>query len=388
MLPSVLPIRYFLNPRANPSLAYGPDREKILNREAHEDAWGEISSWEGYTPTPLQDLSGIAGGLGIGTLWYKDEGQRLGLGSFKALGGIYGVYRVLQDFVEQETGRLGLSSRDLAAPSFAQLLSEFTVTCASAGNHGRAVARGAEMFGCRSVVFLPSHTSSHRMEAIRELGARTVPVEGTYDDAVDMAAREADRNGWSVVADTTYPGYVDVPRFIMQGYTVLVREVLEQLPEGETPTHVFLQAGVGGLAAAVTGHLWEHLGRNRPRVVIVEPAEADCLLESSLHASPTPSTGMLRTSMDCLACRNVSALAWEILAEGADAFLTIPDYAAAAAVDTLRRGTGGDSVVRTQPSGAAGFAGLIAANFEPTLAGPLGLGKASKVLIIGSEGPA
>jgi len=343
-----------------------------LNREAHAAAFQEISSWAGYSATPLRELEGMAGALGVSALWYKDEGHRLGLGSFKALGGIYGVHRVLEAHLEQGSG----------SPS------NITVTCASAGNHGRAVARGAQMFGCRAVVFLPSHTSPHRVEAIECLGAQTVLVEGSYDDAVVTAAREGEKNGWSVVADTTFPGYTEVPRYIMQGYTVMAREMLDQLPGGLLPTHVFLQAGVGGLAAAVTGHFWDTLGENRPRVVIVEPAEADCLMESALGAVPAPSHGTLRTSMECLACREVSDLAWKILEAGADAFLTIPDFAAEETAALLAQGVTGDLSVLTQPSGAAGLAGLIAASFEPTLAAPLGLGKDSRVLVVGSEGPA
>jgi diaminopropionate ammonia-lyase len=244
------------------------------------------------------------------------------------------------------------------------------------------------MFGCRSVVFLPSDTPAHRVEAIGVLGSRTVLVDGSYDEAVALAAREAREKGWSVVADTTYPGYEETPRHIMQGYTALVRETLDQLPGGTLPTHVFLQGGVGGLAAAVTGHLWEHLGCDRPRVVVVEPAEADCLLESALRGRPYPSSGGLDTSMECLACRNVSTLAWKILEEGADAFLSIPDLAAEKTVGILGRGMDGDPPVLTQPSGAAGLAGLISTTLEPGLARPLGLGKESRVLIIGSEGPA
>lgn len=388
MFPFALPIRYLLNPRAAPSLAYGPERARVLNRAAHAAAVREISSWTGYAPTPLLDLRGMAGRLGVETVWYKDEGARFGIGSFKALGGIYGVFRVLQAQLERETGISGIPSADLAGSRFAEFLGKVTVTCASAGNHGRAVARGGEMFGCRSVVFLPSNTPHHRLEAIEALGARTVSVDGSYDEAVAVAAREAERKGWLVVADTTYPGYENVPRHIMQGYTVIAGEVLEQLPPGLLPTHVFLQAGVGGLAAAVTGHFWEHLGAGRPQVVVVEPAEADCLLESALRARPSPSTGHLNTSMECLACRTVSPLAWRILEEGADAFLSIPDFAAEAMVETLGRGLSGDPPVLTQPSGAAGLAGLLLATFEPTLSGPLGLGKDSRVLIIGSEGPA
>ncbi len=387
MFVSTLPVRYFLNPGAHPSLTFGAERQEVLNHEAHEKALGVISSLDGYAPTPLRPMKGMARHLGIDTLWYKDEGARLGLGSFKALGGIYGVFRVLQALLEKETGISGLHPVHPPEGPWSDFIAATTVTCASAGNHGRAVARGAELFGCRSVVFLPATTSSHRVEAIRRHGARVVSVEGGFDSAVSAAAREAERNGWAVVADTTFPGYDLVPRYIMQGYTVLAREVLEELRGKSLPTHVFLQAGVGGLAAAVTGHLWNQLGRERPKVVVVEPAEADCFLESALRSSPSPSVGSLRTSMECLACREVSAPAWEILREGADAFLTIPDAAAEDMVSTLADGLDKDPVILTQPSGAAGLAGLAAASFEPSLAAKLNLGQRSRVLVIGSEGP-
>ena len=387
MLASTLPVRHLLNSRAEPSLPFGPAQRAILNQSAHEDAFRVISGLPGYAPTPMYQLKGLARRLGIGTLWYKDEGTRLGLGSFKALGGIYGVFRVLQGLLKRETGIEGLIPGHLPDGPISDVVSKTTVSCASAGNHGRAVARGAELFGCQSVVFLPVTTSPHRVEAIHRLGARTVLVKGSFDHAVGTAAREAERNGWIVVADTTYPGYDVVPRYIMQGYTVLAREALDQLEGQDPPTHVFLQAGVGGLAAAVTGYLWEHLGRSRPKIVVVEPAEADCFMESALRSTPSPSVGSLHTSMECLACREVSAPAWAILGKGADAFLTISDHAAEAAVSTLASGLDADPAVLTQPSGAAGLAGLAAGCFEPTLAAGLDLGQHSRVLVIGSEGP-
>jgi diaminopropionate ammonia-lyase len=387
MLPSAFPVRYLLNPKANSSSAFGEKRESVLGPSAHEAAFREVSSWPGYLPTPLLKLVGLGRRLGVGSLWYKDEGTRFGLGSFKALGGMYGVYQVLRDHILMVTGSPGISSRALLAGSFSDLLSEFTVCCASAGNHGKAVARGAQMFGCRCVVYLPSKTSPQRVEAIRALGATTVPVDGGFDDGVEQAAEEAAENGWSVVADTTFPGYEEVPRHIMQGYTILAREVLDQLGSEEPVTHVFLQAGVGGLAAAVAGHLWYCLGENRPKVVVVEPSEADCLLESCLRGRIAPSAGTLDTSMECLACREVSAQAWQVLEEGADAFLSISDTAAAETVELLARGSGADPEILTQPSGAAGLTGLIAASFEPGLSGPLNLGSGSRVLVIGSEGP-
>jgi len=335
----------------------------------------------------MRSLPGLARRIGIETLWYKDEGKRLGLGSFKALGGAYGVFRALQDLVEREMGEveggLGLPSD----PQIRELLSQVTVTCASAGNHGQAVARGAEMFGCRAVIFLPARTSPPRIQAIEALGARTEMVEGSYDEAVATAAREARRNGWILVADTSSPGQEGVPIPIMEGYATLAREILDQLADHPLPTHVFLQAGVGGLAAAVSGYLWERLGAHRPRIVVVEPAEADGLLESALLGRPSASAGSLETTMDCLACRAVSLPAWVILRDAADAFLTISDPAAEEMVQILSRGMGGDQPIRTQPSGAAGLAGLVAASFEPGLAIPLSLGKESRVVVIGTEGP-
>lgn len=385
MIPQVLPVRFVLNPRGQGNPTYGPDESGILSSRAHAAAYAEISSWEGYAPTPLRELRGLAGRLGIGTLWYKDEGSRFGLGSFKALGGTYGVLKVLQE-VLREAGPEGLPSSALRSGEFRDRAQEITVTCASAGNHGRAVAMGARMFGCRAAVFLPRDTAAPRLEEIRALGAEVHLVDGSYDDAVAVVQMEAEDRGWHVVSDTAYPGYEDIPRHIMQGYTILAREALEQLPS--PPTHCFLQGGVGGLAAAVTAYTWETAGpRGKPVIVVVEPAEADCLLESALNGRWTPSRGNLQTTLSCLACRSPSTLAWPILERGARAFLSIPDFAASEMTELLAHGVDGDPPVGTQPTGAAGLTGLVAALFEPALFEPLGLGTDSRVLIIGSEGP-
>lgn len=387
MIPQVLPTRYFLNPRAERDRPYGVEERSVLDAEANAVAFREITSWDGYEPTPLLALPHLARGLGVGSLWYKDEGDRLGLGSFKALGGAYGVFQVLKRALEG-SGTGPVTSADLLGGAHRDAARRVTVTCASLGNHGRSVAWGASRFGGRAVIFLPEDTAASRVSAIERLGARIAPVRGSYDDAVVTAAKRAEEEGWFVVSDTAYPGYEEIPRFIMQGYTVMVREALAQLGEEEPPTHVFLQAGVGGLAAAVTGFLWEKLGPRRPVVAVVEPTEADCLFETALAGRPRPSRGSLGTAMSCLACRDPSTLAWKILEAGADAFLTVPDYAAVETVRTLARGMGGDPPIQSQPSGVAGLAGLVATSFEPTLSNPLNLGENSVVLVFGSEGPA
>lgn len=387
VLPTFLPTRFLLNPRPRGDGHPGPGTPAVLDLQAHDQAYREISSWEGYAPTPLRTLPGLAGALGVATLWYKDEAERLGLGSFKALGGTYGVFRALLSHLQKKAGIPDASSEGLRAGGYRDLLAPLTVTCASAGNHGRAVALGASMFGCRCVIFLPSDTSHHRREAIRELGADIVEVEGSYDDAVARADQVAEERDWIVVSDTAYPGQEELPASIMAGYTVMAREVLDQLSPGPPPTHVFLQAGVGGLAASVTGYFRERLASRQPRMVVVEPDEADGLFQSALSAGCVPSGGSLDTTMSCLACRIPSTLAWGILEGEVQAFLTIPDQAAEEVLRLLARGVGDDEPILSQPSGVAGLTGLMAALMEPALSDPLALGPESRVLVFGTEGP-
>jgi diaminopropionate ammonia-lyase len=386
MIPQALPTRYLLNRHADRSKPYGPEERSMLDPRMNQEAFREISSWMGYESTPLIDLSGLARRLGIGSLWYKDEGSRFGLGSFKALGGAYGVLQVLKEEIRRAD--LGVpSSSELLAGRYQELVRHVTVTCASLGNHGRSVARGAAMFGCRAVVFLPKGTAAERVDAIQRLGTEVETVDGSYDDALAEAARRAEDEGWLIVSDAAYPGYEEIPRRIMHGYTVMAREAMGQLPEGNRPSHLFLQGGVGGLAAAMTGYFWEAMGPDRPVVVVVEPAAADCLMESALVGQLSPSKGNLQTALSCLACRDPSPVAWQILRTGADAFLTVADHSAQETVEMLKRGVDGDRTIRSQPSGVAGLTGLISAVFEPTLAGPLGLGEESVVMVVGSEGP-
>ncbi len=386
MVPQILPVRLLLNSWATGSRPYGPDQRAILNAEANEAAYQEISSWSAYAVTPLLQLRGLAKRLDLGSVWYKDEGQRLGLGSFKALGGAYGVSRILARAHESGgPGRWRIS--DSWSGEHRGATRGITISCATLGNHGLSVAWAAKLFGCRAVVYMPRHTAPPRVAAIQELGAEVVPVDGGYEDALALAQADSQANGWWVVSDTAYPGYEEIPRFVMQGYTVMVREALTQLPGGRPPTHVFVQGGVGGLAGAVAGFLWERFGPTRPKLVVVEPSEADCLMETALRDEPHPSLGSLDSSMSCLTCRVPSTLAWPILRGGADAFLTLPDAGAEETVAYLSQGMDGNPPVGTQPSGAAGVAGLITAAYEPALSEPLNLGENSVVLVFGSEGP-
>jgi diaminopropionate ammonia-lyase len=377
--------RLFHNPRALPEREYDRTLREVLSRDAFSLARAEIASWPGYRPTPLIGLHELAKSAGLKRIWYKDEGGRFGLGSFKALGGAYAVYRLLAREIGRRQGTT-ISAAELLAGKHRDTVAAVTVTCATDGNHGRSVAWGAQMFGCRCVIYIHETVSEGRAKAIARYGAEVVRTPGTYDDAVRRAAEDAARNGWFVVSDTSYEGYMDVPRDVMQGYTVMVDEALGQLPEGESLTHVFVQGGVGGLAAAVCGHLWETLGAARPRFIVVEPEKADCLYRSAVTGRPTPAEGSLDTIMAGLACGEVSLLAWRILEAGADDFMTVSDEAAADCMRLLASPLNGDPPIVAGESAVAGLAGLLIAANHADQRAALGLGAESRVLLIGSEG--
>jgi diaminopropionate ammonia-lyase len=375
--PSDATHRLLANPRADRSRAYGPDQRAVLSRARFEQAEREIRGWPGYGPTPLRRLEGVARELGLSTVAYKDESARFGLGAFKALGGAYGVWRVLQR--AEGSRREGASGREVATDS------EVTVTCATAGNHGRAVAWGAELFGCGCVVHLPRSVSPARATAIAEHGAEIVRYDASYDETVALAHRRADEEGWIMVSDTSRPGYTEIPRDVMQGYTVLVEEALRQMSDDGPPTHAFVQAGVGGLAAAVCAHLWETLGADRPIFVVVEPHSAACFYESARAGRRLTLATPIETLMSGLACAEPSLLAWEILDVGADFYLTIPDGAVVDEIRRLASPTVCGGIVAGE-SGPAGLAALRSAAADPASRERLGLDGDARVLTIGTEG--
>ncbi len=345
------------NPQAAQGAPYPPELARLISLAGTRAAAAEVTVWPGYRPTPLVSLPALAAACGVAAVDYKDESGRFALQSFKALGGAYAVKRVL-------------AGRDPAG---------VTVCCATDGNHGRSVAWGAGLFGCRSVIYVHATVSAARIEAIAAFGARIMRCPGTYDDAVRQAASDAATNGWFVVSDTSYPGYVTVPRDVMHGYTIMVDEALAGM--AAPPTHAFVQAGVGGVAAAVCGHLWERYGASRPVFVTVEPDQAACIFASISACERRSVGGSLDTIMAGLACGEPSLLAWEILATGAHHALTIPDSAAEHAMRLLAA-----SGIEAGESGAAGLAGLWYAARHPAVRDALQLDGGSRVLLFGTEG--
>lgn len=347
----------------------------ILSREKAASALGLISAWPGYATTPLLMLERLARETGVAQLGYKQEAGRFGLGSFKALGGAHAVARLLL----REAAAMGhaLSADDLLTGAAADVAAGLTVCCATDGNHGRSVAWGAQMFGCRCVILVHETVTQPRIAAIAAYGAEVIRTAGNYDDSVRESARLARENGWHVVSDTSYPGYTEVPTDVMQGYCVMANEAITQMPQ--PPTHVFLQGGVGGLAAAVAATLWQANEGARPHVIIVEPASADCLRQSALHGAITAVEGDLHTIMAGLACGEPSVIAWPILRDAARGFVAIDDGTAADAMRALAT----DGIVGGE-SGVAGLAGYLALDLEQRQA--LGIDARSRILFIGSEG--
>ncbi|NND92283.1 MAG: diaminopropionate ammonia-lyase [Granulosicoccus sp.] len=355
-----------------------------LAADACAVARAHITAWPGYAETPLHSLSGLARRAGLAALWYKDEADRFGLGSFKSLGGAYAVAVNLRQQLEHTLGHeIGID--ELANGRYREHTGKITVTCATDGNHGRSVAWGAQRFGCACIIYIHGEVSEGRAAAIRQYGAKVLRVDGNYDESVRQAAQDAKEFNRVVVSDTSYPGYLDIPADVMRGYTVLADEALDQLGT-DVPTHVFLQGGVGGFAAAVTARVRDRLADHAVRIVIVEPENAACILDSIAAGRPIAVTGDLETVMAGLSCGEVSLLAFDLLKPLIDDVMTVPDSAAIACMGLLAGGVGGDTPVVAGESAVGGLAGVLIGREQPALAAALALDDASRVLLIGTEG--
>lgn len=361
-----------------------PRDAQTLSLEGAQTVAALLAQREGHQPTPLHALPRLAQALGLGALHVKDEGFRLGLGSFKALGGAYALMRLVQ---EEASARLGreITPQALHSDAVRAIAATMTFACATDGNHGRSVAQGAQLMGARAVIFVHSGVSEGRIAAIARFGAQIVRVAGNYDDSVAEASKVAAREGWTVLSDTSWPGYETIPALVMQGYTALVQEALEQLPA--PPTHVFLQAGVGGFAAAVAGHMAVRLGESRPHVTVVDPARAACLYASAKAGRPVKVAEGEPTVMAMLECYEPSMVAFRVLERVADGFMTVDEGDAPEVMRRLARPVAGDPPVVAGESGGAGLAGAIALLRDaPDTARAIGLGPDARVLVINTEG--
>ncbi len=305
--------------------------------------------------TPLVDLPDLARRCRVARLWVKDESNRMGLGSFKALGASHAI--------------AAEAASHVVGDDWAHALRDRVLVCASAGNHGLSVAAGAQLFGAQAVVYLAETVPDAFARRLEARGARVARAGENYEQSMEAAETDARANGWTLISDSSWPGYVDWPLRVMQGYLQLAAEISEQIDT--PPTHVLLQAGVGGLAAAVAAHVRKVWG-DAPYILVVEPEAAPALIDSIRRGALTTTQGP-ESRMGRLDCKTPSMIALAGLARDADGFATLSDEQADRAVATLA-----DLGLQTTPSGAAGLAALLAG---------LDLPRDARVLAILSEGP-
>ena len=348
-------------------------------------------SFEEYSTTPLVQLKDLARELGVKGIYVKDESYRFGLNAFKVLGGSYAIAREIGKRLGLTEDRLTLNR--LLQPDVKEQLGTMTFVTATDGNHGRGVAWTAQRLGHKAVVFMPKGTAAERLENIRKLGADASITDVNYDDSVRLARQYAAEHDGIVVQDTSWEGYHDVPMHIMQGYTTMGAEIVEQLAAYgvERPTHVFLQAGVGAMAGAMAGFIADYYKEERPIITIVEPNAADCLYRTALANDGKLHVvdGALDSIMAGLCCGDPCSLGWQQLAAYADYFVAMPDKAAALGMRVLGNPVGSDAAVISGESGASGFGLVAAVLLEQGLAElkrSLQLDDKSVVLCLSTEG--
>ena len=342
---------------------YNFDKNKIFSNLPDsfiDEAIKSISSWETYSPTPLLKLNKLNEELKFQEIYYKDEDKRFDLKSFKALGGAFAVYKIASE------------KKDI------------TVSTATAGNHGRSVAWGAQRLGIKCKIFISENVSESRAEAMRNLNAEVIRVHGNYDNSLKECIKQSEENNWEIVQDVSWEGYKEVPKLIMAGYTIMIKEIIDQV-DTNSITHVFLQAGVGGMAAAMIAG-FAKLSKNIPKFIVVEPENADCVFKSIQNNRPTSVDIKKETVMGGMSCGDVSSVAWEILKNSANYCVTITDEAISSAVALLAEGRLSNEKIIAGECAVPGIIALIGAYNNKDYLNKLELNSDSKVLLFGCEG--
>lgn len=362
-----------------------PASDSCVSAEAVENVHLFHEGIAGYEMTPLVSLKALAESCGVSEFLVKDESKRFGLNAFKALGGSYAIAKYI---CEKEGLKIG-------ADTFSKLcslnLGGQTFITATDGNHGRGVAWTAKMLGCKAVVFMPAGSARERLENIRALGAKAEITDMNYDDTVRHAAALAEEKGWTLIQDTAWEGYEDIPAAIMQGYTTIGFELKKQLEGKEKPTHLFLQAGVGSFAGAMAGYFSNLWGKECPKIIIVEPDKADCIFRTAKAGDGTlhTVTGSMDSMMAGLCCGEPCTLGWDILKNAASAFVSCGDSYSARGMRILGRPIGDDPVIVSGESGAvtAGVASaMLTDDSLSDIKTALGMDDNSRILVISTEG--
>ena len=339
------------------------DKNKILSslsRKDIDDAYSSISSWKGYSPTPLIQLNKLSKELGLNKIFYKDESKRFDLKSFKALGGAYAVEKVSK------------GNKDIV------------VATATAGNHGRSVAWGARRLGLKCKIFISEFVSDARGQAMADLGADVVKVKGNYEKSLIECIKQSTDNNWQIVQDVAWKDYMIVPKYTMAGYTVMMREIVDQINESKI-THIILQAGVGGMAGAMVAGIARYLD-NVPTTITVEPDSAACVLES-IRTGKIEKIDIKRESlMGGMSCGEVSLVPWEILKNSVQYCISLPDDDIAKTMKLLGNASFSDEKIIAGENSAPAVISLITSCEDEKIKEKIQLNKDSNVLLVGCEG--
>ena len=333
---------------------------KSLSKKEIDDAYLSIKEWNGYSPTPLINLNKLSHELNLNKILYKDESKRFDLKSFKALGGAYAVQKI--------------SKGD----------KNIIVSTATAGNHGRSVAWGAKRLGLKCKIFISEFVSDARGQAMANLGAEVIKVKGNYENSLIECIKQSTKNGWQIVQDVAWDNYLLVPKYTMAGYSVMMKEIVDQLDNNEI-THIILQAGVGGMAAAMIAGIARYLV-NIPTTIVVEPDSAACVLES-IKSGKIEKIDIKRESlMGGMSCGEVSLVPWEILKNSVKYCISLPDDDIAKTMKLLGNASFSDEKIIAGENSAPGVISLIASCEDQKLKKKLNLNSNSNVLVIGCEG--
>ena len=339
------------------------NKNKILNSLSIKDideAYLNISDWEGYSPTPLIELNKLSKELNLNRIFYKDESKRFDLKSFKALGGAYAVEKVSK------------GNKDIV------------VATATAGNHGRSVAWGARRLGLECKIFISEFVSDARGKAMADLGADVVKVKGNYEKSLIECIKQSTENNWQIVQDVAWKDYMIVPKYTMAGYTVMMKEIVDQIDQNKI-SHIILQAGVGGMAAAMIAGVARYL-ENVPEIIVVEPDSAACVLES-IRTGKIEKIDIKRESlMGGMSCGEVSLVPWEILKNSVKYGISLPDDDIAKTMKLLGNGNFSNVKIIAGENSAPGVISLIASCEDEKIKKTMKLNKDSNILLIGCEG--
>ncbi len=332
----------------------------VLSEDEMDEAFNMISRWDGYSPTPLENLNHLSSALQLKNIFYKDESKRFNLKSFKALGGAYAVEKISQN------------------------KKNITVSTATAGNHGRSVAWGAKRLGLKCKIFISEFVSESRAEAMRGFGAEVFRVKGNYDNSLQECIKQSKINGWQIVQDVAWKGYETVPKLTMAGYSVMMKEISDQLNENKI-THIFLQAGVGGMAAAMIAGCARYLN-NIPKIIIVEPEYADCVLKAVQKNKIVRINIEKESLMGGMSCGEVSLIPWKIINNNSNYCITVPDDKISDTIKSLANFSFSDKKLVGGECATPGIISLIASCNNSKLKDILNLNKDSQVLLLGCEG--